>query len=280
MKNIFLLIISIVCIFNLSAQDLNYIIAGKVSSQDSCYLNNQLLNLPSAYPPRYDSIDMDINNDNLNDIRIISFASFGSGSKQCYGIIKPLDNNTYYCFKNFSFSYMYHYLVKKNLIGDTINASSNWIDSTGYIEGWMFFPPGPGRNWGEWDNQDGYVGLKKVLENDTIYGWLHMQVQNDGRYIHIDSCAFQKKNTQSIKNYNKELTLIYPNPANDKIIIENLQNSKETILSILNISGQELIRQQIKDSKTQVDISNLIGGVYFVKIITDKAFKVRKIIKE
>ena len=39
------------------------------------------------------------------------------------------------------------------------------------------------------------------------------------------------------------------------------------------------MKQQIKDNKTQINISNLESGVYYLKLITDKKVTVRKIIK-
>jgi hypothetical protein len=45
-------------------------------------------------------------------------------------------------------------------------------------------------------------------------------------------------------------------------------------------SGQEVLKQTIKNTKTQIDISSLSSGIYFVKLINDKQVEVRKIIKE
>jgi photosystem II stability/assembly factor-like uncharacterized protein len=73
--------------------------------------------------------------------------------------------------------------------------------------------------------------------------------------------------------------LLYPLPANDKIIIESSQILRGNLF-VYNVSGLELLRQQINDSKTQINLSNLASGIYFVKLITDKAIEVRKIIKE
>jgi len=73
---------------------------------------------------------------------------------------------------------------------------------------------------------------------------------------------------------------IYPCPVKNKLIIECSRVQKECTLIIFNLNGLELMRQQIKDYKKQIDISNLASGVYFVKLITDKTSEVRKIIKE
>jgi hypothetical protein len=73
---------------------------------------------------------------------------------------------------------------------------------------------------------------------------------------------------------------IFPNPAKNNITIEIPQIVEEITLTISNINGKELTSQQIRDSTTQIDISNLASGIYFVKLITEKTVEVRKIIKE
>ena len=72
---------------------------------------------------------------------------------------------------------------------------------------------------------------------------------------------------------------IYPNPAYNDITIETPQSSGESILSIYNINGQELLKQNITTNKTQIDISGLSKGVYFVKLANEKTVTVKKIIK-
>jgi photosystem II stability/assembly factor-like uncharacterized protein len=73
---------------------------------------------------------------------------------------------------------------------------------------------------------------------------------------------------------------MYPNPASDYLIIETKELASECTLSILNINGQELIKQVAKDTKVQIDINNLPAGVYFLKLIADKSVEVRKFIKK
>ncbi len=74
--------------------------------------------------------------------------------------------------------------------------------------------------------------------------------------------------------------ILYPNPTKEKFTIETPLVKRASTLTICNINGQELIKQQITENMTEVNISNLKNGVYFVKILTDKAIIVGKIIKE
>ena len=59
---------------------------------------------------------------------------------------------------------------------------------------------------------------------------------------------------------------VYPNPARDKITIGSSEIPVNGQLSILDISGKELLQQPINGQKTVIDISSLPGGVYIVKL--------------
>jgi len=72
---------------------------------------------------------------------------------------------------------------------------------------------------------------------------------------------------------------IYPNPATDKITIETSAIPTKSQLSIMNLSSQEILTRQITEPKTQIDISNLPSGVYFVRLTNDKSVEVGKFIK-
>lgn len=73
---------------------------------------------------------------------------------------------------------------------------------------------------------------------------------------------------------------IYPNPVTTKLTIETTQLTKESVLTIIDINGQELKRLKLEANKTQIDISNLTSGIYFVKLITYNIAEVRMVIKE
>ena len=85
----------------------------------------------------------------------------------------------------------------------------------------------------------------------------------------------------AIINENQESGFsVYPNPAADKITIETNALPTKSQLSIMNVDGQQLITRQITEPKTQLDISNLPSGVYFVRVQVDKTVQVGKIIKQ
>jgi hypothetical protein len=73
---------------------------------------------------------------------------------------------------------------------------------------------------------------------------------------------------------------IYPNPAHDNITIETSFTLSQVQLSISNLDGKQLITRQITQPKTQIDISNLPNGVYFVRLTNDETVEVGKFVKQ
>lgn len=70
---------------------------------------------------------------------------------------------------------------------------------------------------------------------------------------------------------------IYPNPANDHITVETNLRSE---IEIFNIQGQLIKRMNTNGIKTSIDISNFSGGMYFVKLKTEKKVEVKKFLKQ
>jgi hypothetical protein len=70
---------------------------------------------------------------------------------------------------------------------------------------------------------------------------------------------------------------VYPNPAKDRLTIKSPQKST---LEIINLQGQSILQEQLQQVKTDIDISGLAKGVYFLRLNNDKTNTVIKIIKE
>ena len=73
---------------------------------------------------------------------------------------------------------------------------------------------------------------------------------------------------------------IYPNPATDKITIEITEGQAPSQLSMINLNGEEVLTRSLIKPKTQIDISTLPGGVYFVRLTNDKIVEVGKFVKQ
>ena len=58
---------------------------------------------------------------------------------------------------------------------------------------------------------------------------------------------------------------VYPNPATDRITVENLSNGE---ISILNVSGVVMLKQDIVNDKTIIDLSDLPAGIYILKTVS------------
>lgn len=67
---------------------------------------------------------------------------------------------------------------------------------------------------------------------------------------------------------------VYPNPANGKVFV-SVANSTE--VGIYSISGKLMKQQLVSPSNSQINISDLSAGVYFVKAMNDKGF-VKKLV--
>jgi hypothetical protein len=69
---------------------------------------------------------------------------------------------------------------------------------------------------------------------------------------------------------------LYPNPANDKLYIKNAGFNSTAY--IYNMQGKLVINQLIDASP--IDISNLIKGIYTVRIVSSGNVLINKLIKE
>ncbi|MCK9399115.1 MAG: T9SS type A sorting domain-containing protein [Bacteroidales bacterium] len=82
------------------------------------------------------------------------------------------------------------------------------------------------------------------------------------------------------KNSSQNQFTISPNPSSTRITIETSASPTKFQISIFNLNGQELIHRQITESTTVIDISNLPGGVYFVRMTGERTVEVGKVVKQ
>lgn len=75
--------------------------------------------------------------------------------------------------------------------------------------------------------------------------------------------------------------LIYPNPFRDKIFIEKGKlNISINQIIIFDIIGRTIFQKDVNTSElVEIDVSDLLCGPYFIKIVSDESLIITKIIK-
>jgi photosystem II stability/assembly factor-like uncharacterized protein len=73
---------------------------------------------------------------------------------------------------------------------------------------------------------------------------------------------------------------IFPNPSKNKITISSPALTGIVQLSIFNISGEKVMERRLTNNETQLDISALPRGVYFVRVQDEERIEVMKLIKQ
>ncbi|MFH1005564.1 MAG: T9SS type A sorting domain-containing protein [Bacteroidota bacterium] len=100
-----------------------------------------------------------------------------------------------------------------------------------------------------------------------------------GSDFKIDEIHFKSQplNTGIFNYENLNTISVYPNPATDNIIIESPQKAE---IEIVNLQGQLIKYLVANNNKTTIDISELPGGMYFIKAKTEKGIAIEKFVKE
>ncbi len=83
--------------------------------------------------------------------------------------------------------------------------------------------------------------------------------------------------SNSINDYNNSLAISsYPNPATDKVYF-NIETSNNYTYRLTNINGNTLLNGKLT---SQLDISHLDAGIYFIYVSSGNKLEVKKIIKQ
>jgi hypothetical protein len=149
-------------------------------------------------------------------------------------------------------------------------------------------------------------GLYLYEPNVTIKEWLLNFVQNYNEYpslVHSllavndtfitqadvympignsDGSQLGKLNTLNLEQENKESQInLYPNPANDIIILEWKSNAKPSYITVTDLQGKTVMQKHWNmEEKGILLTQNWANGIYFVKIVSDDSKEniVRKVI--
>lgn len=115
----------------------------------------------------------------------------------------------------------------------------------------------------------------QILDSIPYTNKLNIQWVDTGKYtvsLHFDSCGINPAsvksilvtldNLVSISENNKQDVIIYPNPVQDKLFFNNIDENSQIL--IYNLNG-ELLRK-IYNTLNYIDVGDLYNGLYIIKI--------------
>ncbi len=99
---------------------------------------------------------------------------------------------------------------------------------------------------------------------------------------YILGCSDSSKASNNIHSY-KEISetkklLFYPNPTKNTLRINNLNNVVIKQVKVYNLLGKEVL--QVQGNNENINVSGLLPGVYFVKLITQEGVRSFKMVKK
>ncbi len=124
------------------------------------------------------------------------------------------------------------------------------------------------------------VGADSASFKPTVTGDYKVEI-TDGPCVAVSACVnvvIEEDITVGIKATNFNQIKVYPNPAQNNLTIENITGA--TQLSITGVEGKVFIQQNISNTKTVVDITNLASGIYFAELKAKDSLKKVKLVKE
>ena len=128
----------------------------------------------------------------------------------------------------------------------------------------------------EWYNNYLYPPFYNELLTEIYYSWdgTDFTINSKGTFYYSDIVGINEVIDNSI-------FIIYPNPANDYIMI-NAGSTNTNEIQIFNVYGQCLMSVDTQNniSEYRVDISNLPAGMYFTRIANDKNNVVKRFVKQ
>jgi hypothetical protein len=119
--------------------------------------------------------------------------------------------------------------------------------------------------------------LTGTVDEEKIRHAYSFDMEEEGPVLHVWFSAGTSTGNKLIRSTDFS-ALIYPNPTNGKLYIENSSSDKFSY-NIYSITGNLVgSRQNITTSRADIDLSNLTKGVYLISIITREKMETHKVI--
>lgn len=118
-----------------------------------------------------------------------------------------------------------------------------------------------------------YVDYEAAPSNDyyyTVTGKTAFLESNPSNLVRVDW------STMEVNSQDRNLAF-YPNPAEDKVIIEGFGISQ---VRIFNMMGQEIHHQVVNQDRVVIDLASQPSGFYFIEVVSEQGLETNKLLKK
>jgi hypothetical protein len=159
---------------------------------------------------------------------------------------------------------------EKKIFRDSVCISSQTFQSS-LVENLREIYIGGGTDW-----SGGGINFRGSIDDIRIYnrGISSIEV---GQLYHENACSTAGIELQE-SNKSENQIKVYPNPAQDQLMIEGLKQNSS--IEIINIQAQTIERLTITNTNATIDLSKLSSGIYMLKIKSDTGIAVKRFVKQ
>jgi hypothetical protein len=122
----------------------------------------------------------------------------------------------------------------------------------------------------------------RILDDRTVLqpsGASMISIPGDGSYSNGNAFAIRLLTGKASLDESANSSFrVYPNPANEEITIKSSSVLNDATISVIDLNGKELKSLKLSGMESKVDTTDLISGVYFVRVSTGNDSKTEKLI--
>ena len=127
--------------------------------------------------------------------------------------------------------------------------------------------------------QEGIIGMKFKIGNDTHYGWARVEVTSGYDTLIIKDYAYEATANASILAGDTASTSVGVQALDNNVLISNYNNNvqvklngkfKNAQLTITNISGQQILSKELNSDNEIITMDEFAGGIYMARVTSDE----------
>lgn len=119
----------------------------------------------------------------------------------------------------------------------------------------------------------------RILSNTTTNPVLFWLGETGARRMDLDNISASTTLSIDVSINNNEFS-ISPNPATSRLNVNLPQNSNNAMLSVFDVLGKRVFKEQIDALTASIDVSKWNSGVYLVRISTDNSTQTKRFVKQ